>query len=264
MIRNPPVGAGGSTPTLPILTSGQFGLPADIINITGLAAHTLSPWTDLGTLSEPIDKLLLDLIYNSSGRAVSISLRHGGTTLIVDRLIAQTVGAGPPTQVPLPIRIPAGPLQIQVASNSAGNLHIGASAVKSSVPQNATSISLMTPYNVANLLSSGTNIPITSTAGTWNNIGSPTSADAKGLIFSMEKGGAFSSRTPGQAVVQISLDGSTPLYTTVVWQTATQFALPPRVFEHGIPAGSQVRMRAFVPGAGAAADVSNVCMGLIQ
>lgn len=267
MIRNPPVGAGGA-PTLPTFVSGQFGLnPLTDILLPG--ASTWSAWTSLGTLTAAIDELAFTAIFESSSRALALELRTGGSTVIVDRFVSQNLGTGEPVGVPLPIRIPAGLLEARVASNVddvSRGVSLSVFGVQSSVPETATVIEPITPFNLAALLTTGTtDIFMTEGPGAWTNIGSPLAADAKGLIFTAQNGGRFSGKTAGPVVIQFSIDGVNPISSTVVGQTSAVFIASCRRIRHQIPSGTQLRARAYMPvPVDNLDDRTNICVSIIR
>lgn len=236
MIRNPMI-----LPELPTIASGQFGLTETTFAVPSGA---LSGWQSLGTLTEAVDELSLDLVYNSSSRAVAISLQSDGAT-IVDRLIVHSVGSGACVPVRLPIHIPAGPLSIAAAANVSGSVSVAPTAGRFSVPRTASSIVPLTAINLATLLNTGQSLPMSASAGAWTNIGAPLAAAAKAIIISANTGGDFDRAPTGPAVLQLSLDGTTVLGSTVAWQSPSGFSIACRLFEHEIPAGSQIRARAW-------------------
>lgn len=256
------LGAGAPEPVLPVFTSGQYGSTPTVVPIALGSAGVLSGWVPLGELTDPVDDLNLDCFYTTSGRALLINLRHGGSTLIVDRFVAQNVGSGAPVTVPLPIRIPAGTIDVQVASNASGTAYIVPSAARSSVPRTATQVAPLYTPNLASLLSAGTSFFIAAAPGAWTNIGVPTPIAGTGLILSAQNGGQFTGRVVGPVTVQISLDGATPIMATGAWQSAGGFVLMPREIRHAIPAGTQVRARAFQTGA-SGSDPINLSVSVV-
>jgi len=239
--RQGTIGAPGGSSQLPTVTAGQFGLAQATFAVP---ANAFSGWQSLGTVAEPIDHLGLDLVYNTSGRAIAISLQSNGET-IVDRLIVHSVGPGACLPVPFPIRIPAGPLQISAASNVAGNLTVAPTGARFSVPRIASSVVPLTAVNLATLLNTGQSLAMSSAAGAWTSIGGPLGSDAKAIILSAQTGGDFDRAPTGPAVLQISLDGANVLGSTVAWQSVSGFSIACRLFEHDIPAGAQIRARAW-------------------
>ena len=257
------------TPTFPVPTIGQFGLSTTPVTVAA-SAGAFGSAVLLGSLTEPVDELLLDIGFSTGGRSLALNVYSGSTggvggTLIADRLVVHNVGLGN-TPVRLPIRVPAGRVEIAIAANVAGDAYVTPSALKFDVANPATLIEPLTAVNLASLLGTGVTIApmaVDAASASWVNLGSALANNAHGLILAAQNGGSFGSRTPvGPATIQLSLDGANILASTWAWNSTAALSISHRVFQHRLLSGTQVRGRAFV-GAGSLSNI-NLSLSVIR
>lgn len=179
-IRRMPTVAGGGYPTL---SYGRFGLSAAPVNVlTGGVVDTKGAWASLGTLSQPVDTLYLNL--NQSGsRQIVFDIEANGQQVVFDFPI---INNGYLVHQALPIRLPAGLVRARTAGSQA-NLGFNFSAFggAASITNPATIIEPIGPtLSVKTVQTVGVTIsPVPTSAPAWVQVNAAGIANAvKGIV----------------------------------------------------------------------------------